>query len=119
MSRLRLSLPKTTSYDLPTVAVVLGFAILYNVGAVTVALAGAMNPLLAVILMPASALVSMALALGGTQLRSGGRRERRSFPAVAGVPRSAQFPKPVRNDGARRVQAWAPEDGNAAAARRP
>jgi Cu2+-exporting ATPase len=44
---------------------VLGFAIVYNVAVVGIALAGAMNPLLAAALMPASALASLGIALVG------------------------------------------------------
>jgi Cu2+-exporting ATPase len=41
---------------------VLGFAVLYNVVVVGVALAGRMNPLVAAVVMPASALVTLAIA---------------------------------------------------------
>ncbi len=44
---------------------VLGFAIVYNVIMVCVALSGAMNPLLAAIVMPASAVLSLAIAAFG------------------------------------------------------
>jgi len=50
---------------------VLGFAIAYNLGAVGCALAGHMNPLLAAGLMPASALVSLAIV--GLGMRKGAR----------------------------------------------
>lgn len=43
---------------------VLAFAIMYNVGAVALSLAGRMNPLLAAVLMPASSLVSLAIVYG-------------------------------------------------------
>lgn len=42
---------------------VVGFAIIYNLAAVAFALAGVMSPLLAAVLMPASALASLAIAL--------------------------------------------------------
>jgi Cu2+-exporting ATPase len=45
-----------------TVVAVLGFAIVYNAVVVTVALAGMMSPLLAAVVMPASALVSLGIA---------------------------------------------------------
>jgi P-type Cu2+ transporter len=41
--------------------VVIAFALAYNVGAITLCLAGRMSPLLAAILMPASSLVSLAI----------------------------------------------------------
>ncbi len=41
---------------------VLGFAIAYNVASIGLALGGAMNPLLAAVLMPASAVASLAIA---------------------------------------------------------
>jgi Cu2+-exporting ATPase len=44
-----------------TVRTVIGFAILYNMGAVLLALAGEMSPLMASILMPCSSLISIAL----------------------------------------------------------
>jgi len=44
---------------------VIGFAIAYNIAAITIALSGHMNPVLAAILMPASSVVALALvALG-------------------------------------------------------
>lgn len=46
-------------------AVVFGFAVVYNVVAVGVCWAGHMSPLLAAVVMPASSLVTLALAAGG------------------------------------------------------
>jgi P-type Cu2+ transporter len=51
------------------IRLVLAFAAAYNLVAVGVALAGAMNPLLAAVLMPASALASLALAMIGMRWR--------------------------------------------------
>ena len=44
---------------------VVTFAILYNVVAIALSLAGMMNPLLAAVLMPASSLVSLAIVVIG------------------------------------------------------
>lgn len=52
-------------------AALIGFSVVYNLAAVAVALAGAMNPLLAAVLMPASSLVTLAIV--GTGLRGVGR----------------------------------------------
>ena len=49
---------------------VAGFALSYNVAAVTVALSGAMNPLLAAVIMPASSLISVGIVLAGFRLPS-------------------------------------------------
>jgi len=54
-----------------TARCVIGFAIAYNVAAITVSMAGRMNPVLAAVLMPASSVVALALAAAGL-------RERRS-----------------------------------------
>jgi Cu2+-exporting ATPase len=51
-----------------TALAVAGFAVLYNIAAVAVALSGAMNPLVAAIVMPASSLVSVGLVLAGFRL---------------------------------------------------
>jgi Cu2+-exporting ATPase len=45
-----------------TVTAVFGTAIIYNVGAVSICLAGLMHPLLAAILMPSSSLATLAIA---------------------------------------------------------
>jgi len=50
---------------------VIGFAIAYNVAAVTVSMAGQMNPVLAVVLMPASSVVALALVALGLRERRG------------------------------------------------
>jgi Cu2+-exporting ATPase len=50
------------------IATVLGFTTFYNLAVVAVALAGMMNPLLAAVLMPASAVISLGLA--GIAMRS-------------------------------------------------
>ena len=48
---------------------ILAFAILYNITAVALCLAGWMNPLLAAVLMPLSAIVSLAMAAYGMRRR--------------------------------------------------
>ena len=53
-----------------TILRVFGFAVAYNLFAVTLALAGRMNPLLAAVLMPASSMVSILIVLHGTRLRA-------------------------------------------------
>jgi Cu2+-exporting ATPase len=50
---------------------VIGFAIVYNVAAITVSMAGHMNPVLAAVLMPASSVVALALAALGLRERCG------------------------------------------------
>ncbi len=52
-----------------TARLVIGFAIAYNVAAITISMAGRMNPVLAAVLMPASSVV--ALGLAGFGLREG------------------------------------------------
>jgi Cu2+-exporting ATPase len=51
---------------------VLGFAVAYNLIAVGFAAAGHMNPLLAALLMPASALISLAIVGIGMRLGAPG-----------------------------------------------
>jgi Cu2+-exporting ATPase len=51
---------------------VVAFAVVYNVVAVALCLAGCMSPLLAAILMPASSLVSLAIVFAGFASRPGG-----------------------------------------------
>ena len=51
---------------------VLGFAVAYNLTAVGLAAAGHMNPLLAAVLMPASALISLAIVGIGMRLGAPG-----------------------------------------------
>jgi Cu2+-exporting ATPase len=53
-----------------TAHAVVGFAIAYNVVAVTLCLAGRMNPLLAAVLMPASSLVSLAIVYSGLRRKA-------------------------------------------------
>jgi Cu2+-exporting ATPase len=48
---------------------VIGFAIAYNVGAITLSLAGLMNPVLAAVLMPSSSVVALALVAFGLRER--------------------------------------------------
>ncbi len=48
-----------------TVATIFAMAVLYNLGAVSICLAGLMHPLLAAILMPTSSLASLAIAYLG------------------------------------------------------
>jgi Cu2+-exporting ATPase len=50
---------------------VIGFAIVYNVAAITVSMAGHMNPVLAAVLMPASSVIALALAALGLRERRG------------------------------------------------
>lgn len=50
-------------------ALVFGFAVLYNAVAVAICWAGHMNPLLAAVLMPASSLVTLALAAGKSRVQ--------------------------------------------------
>jgi Cu2+-exporting ATPase len=54
-----------------TARCVVGFAIAYNVAAITVAMAGRMNPVLAAVLMPASSVVALALVAWGSRERRG------------------------------------------------
>lgn len=56
-----------------TLAGLIGFSVVYNLGAVGVAMAGLMSPLLAAGLMPASSLITLAMAGGG--LRGVGRTQ--------------------------------------------
>jgi Cu2+-exporting ATPase len=49
---------------------VIGFAIAYNAGAITVSLAGGMNPVLAALLMPASSVIALALVALGLRSRT-------------------------------------------------
>ncbi len=62
-----------------TQRVLLWFSVLYNLGAVGLAVAGEMNPLLAAILMPVSSLLTLAIVLGGIRpaYRAGGFRSHR------------------------------------------
>jgi Cu2+-exporting ATPase len=55
-----------------TARLVIGFAIAYNFGAITVSLVGGMNPVLAAILMPASSVIALALVALGLRSRSTG-----------------------------------------------
>jgi Cu2+-exporting ATPase len=56
-----------------TQAAIIGFSIAYNVGAATLAIAGHVTPLVAAVLMPASSLVSLAIAtLGMGRGKAGG-----------------------------------------------
>jgi Cu2+-exporting ATPase len=59
-----------------TLAWVVGFSAAYNLSAVAFAVCGAMNPLVAAVLMPASSLVTVALVTGGM------RRAGRALPAA-------------------------------------
>jgi Cu2+-exporting ATPase len=52
-----------------TARIVIGFAIAYNLVAVTVSMAGRMNPVLAAVLMPASSVVALALVAMGLRER--------------------------------------------------
>jgi Cu2+-exporting ATPase len=52
-----------------TTSRVVGFAIAYNIAAITIAMAGHMNPVLAAILMPASSVVALALVALGLRER--------------------------------------------------
>jgi P-type Cu2+ transporter len=69
----------------------LGVALLYNAGAVTACLLGAMTPLRAAIAMPASSLLALGLVVLG--LQSQRRSATRRRPAVAPMPRP---PEPAR-----------------------